>query len=148
LNRTDRVSPPDVRSPRPAIDCVIVEKNIHVVANAEAKVVTGATHRVQSSEQFESVARRQRADDLQRLLEHPYQSVEVSFVLQADIVTETRRPFAVKHHQIGETRRLSDRLLIVRDRLLGFGDRRGLILEHIRPQAAVDGGFVRLAHRR
>ena len=42
--------------------------------------------------------------------------------------------------------RLSDGFAVVRNRLLGLGDGRVMVLERIRPQPAVERGLIRLQH--
>ena len=59
--------------------------------------------------------------------------IEVALILQPDIIAESRCPFAIKHHQFGQTFRLADGFFVIGDRLFGFGDRGILTLEHIGP---------------
>jgi len=57
------------------------------------------------------------------------QSIEVAFILVADIVGEASSTFAIKHHQLCEPGRFADRLSVTGNGLFGLCDRNILVTQ-------------------
>ena len=72
------------------------EQGIHVVADAIAEVVADEAHAVQPGDQNIAIGRSEVPNDVESLFEHADESVEVPFVLIAEIVAECGRAFTVE----------------------------------------------------
>ena len=126
---------------------MLCEQRIHVFTDAVADVVAGGLEPLQARPKCRALRFAARsAMAFSASLEHSHQRAEVGFVVQADIAAESRGPLAIEDHQFRQPIGRARRLLVVRDGLLGLGHRGVLILEHIGPQPAIDGGLVGLEH--
>ncbi|MDR6860517.1 hypothetical protein [Variovorax guangxiensis] len=106
-------------------------------------VLTDLTHSIQTLHEQGAQRIWQSRNRLQRLLEHSYQRDEKPLILQANFDAEARRALTVEDHQLRQTLRVANGLLVARDGLLGLGDARVLVPEHVGPEPTVDGDLVR-----
>jgi len=60
------------------------------------------------------------------------------------IRAETGCPLAVEDHQLSQALPVADRILVVGDRPLSFGNGRTLPSKYIRPKRSINGHLVRL----
>jgi len=72
------------------------------------------------------------------------QSIEVAFILVADIVGEASSIFAIKHHQLCEPGRFANRLSVTGNGLFRFCNGNILVTQRVRPEPAVQCFFVGL----
>jgi hypothetical protein len=62
----------------------------------------------------------------------------------SDVVAESRRSFAVEHHQFRQTGQIADSFLEAGDRLFGLYDGCVLVPQYIRPEPAIECFLVGL----
>src|SRR5215472_4914352 len=81
------------------------KQGIHVVANAIAEVVAYDAYAIQPGDEGIVIERWELTNDLQSLVEHSDQCIEVAVILIPDIVAVSCSAFAVEHHQFRESGR-------------------------------------------
>jgi hypothetical protein len=70
------------------------------------------------------------------------QSIEVTFILVADIVGEASSTFAKKHHEFGESGRFANRLSVTGNGLFRLCNGNILITQRVGPEPAVQRFLV------
>jgi hypothetical protein len=84
-----------------------------------------------------------RVGELEGLLEHAHQGIEVSLIIAVNVAAESCGLLAVENHQLGHSLGITNCLLVVGDGLLGLGDRGVLIAEDVRPKPPINDFLVR-----
>jgi predicted ThiF/HesA family dinucleotide-utilizing enzyme len=71
------------------------------------------------------------------------QRPEVGVVIIADIVTKPSSPFAIENHQLCQSSGIADSFSVIGNGLFGFGDRRVLSAQYVRPKPPIHRLLVR-----
>ena len=113
---------------------VLGKDGIHAVSDAVATLVAYGANSIQPSDEGVPAAGGQCVRDRESLLEHAHQRIEVALVLMGDIATKPGRLLAVEDHQLCQSGGFGNCLLVIGNGLLGFGDKRFLLPNDVRPK--------------
>jgi len=117
---------------------VLRKDEIHVVSDAIPKLFADSTYSIQPGDQGVAAIGRQFIRNHEGLLEHAHQRGEVTLVVIYDVAAKPGGALAIENHQLCHSGGIAYGLLVIGNGLLGFGDRRILFPEHVRPEPPVD----------